>query len=837
MPMNKAKLLLLIAGFLQSFCFAQLKSPADFLGYPLGSKYTPHYKIVDYFRHVAAAIPSMVQLTEYGKTNEGRPLLLSFISSANNIRDLETVRKNNLGLTGLLPGGSSQVPAIVWLSYNVHGNETSSSEAAMMTLYELVGPSPRTKSWLENTVVIIDPCLNPDGRDRYVNWFSSVSGSKPNPLVEAREHNEPWPGGRTNHYYFDLNRDWAWQVQVESQQRIAKYNEWMPHVHVDFHEQYIDNPYYFAPAAQPYHEVITPWQRDFQSSIGRNHARYFDEMGWLYFTKEYFDLLYPSYGDTYPIYNGSIGMTYEQAGHSISGTSVITDIGDTLTLADRIMHHFTTGISTIETSSKNAGKLVSEFRNYFSNAVKNGVGEYKSYIIKYADEDEDRVKKLTELLDKNAIQYGKAAQINSRGLNYQTGKEEAFNTGEKNILVSSNQPKGALVKVLFEPNTLVVDSNTYDITAWSLPYAYGLNAYATKQPIGMAGPGWQRKTQDILNSDPSYGYIVQWNGVSAAKFVSALLQEGIRLRFSESPFELAGKNFGRGSVIIVKTSNQHIPRLWETVRKHALAAGVNLTAATTGFVDKGADFGSSKVRALKMRKVAVVTGKGTSANASGELWHFFDKEIDYPVTMVNLDDFTSLNWSKYDVIILPNGNYRFLNEKATADKLKDWVSEGGQLIALENAVSQLAKTDWAIKSKKAEESKDTSVYAPLRRYEDRERDFIPNNIPGSIFRIELDNTHPLAFGYPSYYYTLKMDDQIYEFFKEGGWNVGVLKKDRQVAGFVGSKLKSKMQDGLLFGTQNIGNGRIIYLADNPLFRGFWENGKLMLSNAIFLVGQ
>ncbi|MEJ7913340.1 MAG: M14 family zinc carboxypeptidase, partial [Chitinophagaceae bacterium] len=239
-------------------------------------------------------MPSMVKLQQYGQTNEGRPLLLAYVSSAENIINLEAIRTNNLSLAGLgekpVTPGSKQT-AVVWLSYNVHGNETSSSEVSLLTLYALADPSnTQTKGWLQNTVVLIDPCLNPDGRDRYVNWFRSVTGNNYNPVADAREHREPWPGGRTNHYNFDLNRDWAWQTQVESQQRMIVYNQWLPQIHVDFHEQGINNPYYFAPAAQPYHQLITDWQRSFQNTIGKNHARYFDEKGWLYFTREVFDL-------------------------------------------------------------------------------------------------------------------------------------------------------------------------------------------------------------------------------------------------------------------------------------------------------------------------------------------------------------------------------------------------------------------------------------------------------------------------------------------------------------------------------------------------------------------
>jgi hypothetical protein len=286
----------------------------------------------------------MVKLEQYGTTNEGRPLILLYVTSPENLSRLEAIRQNNLRLAGMTPdkmAPDEKGPAIVWLSYNVHGNETSSSEAALLTLYELVNPAnTKTKEWLQHTVVIIDPCINPDGRDRYVNWFNSVVGMRANPQPYTREHSEPWPGGRPNHYYFDLNRDWAWQTQIETQQRIVKYNQWLPQVHVDYHEQGYNNPYYFAPAAEPYHEVITGWQREFQTIIGKNNAKYFDQNGWLFFTKERFDLFYPSYGDTYPLYKGAIGMTYEQGGHSRGGAAVINHDGDTLTLWDRFHHRY-----------------------------------------------------------------------------------------------------------------------------------------------------------------------------------------------------------------------------------------------------------------------------------------------------------------------------------------------------------------------------------------------------------------------------------------------------------------------------------------------------------------
>jgi hypothetical protein len=840
--MIKKVLPLFVFLFFATILFAQTQSPEQFLGYKIGTRFTPHWKIVDYFKYVATANANTVRLQQYGQTNEGRPLLVVYVSTASNMANLENIRTNNLRLANIAAdnsNASTNTPAIVWLSYNVHGNEASSSEASMLTLYSLVHPAnAQTKQWLQNTVVVIDPCINPDGRDRYVNWYNSVVGKNYNASVDAREHNEPWPGGRSNHYNFDLNRDWAWQTQIESKQRLKLYNEWLPQVHVDFHEQYPDAPYYFAPAAEPYHEVITKWQRDFQTTIGRNHARYFDKNGWLYFTKQYFDLFYPSYGDTYPIYNGAIGMTYEQAGHGIAGLGVqMQKDGDTLTLVDRATHHFTTSLSTIEVVSQNAGRLITEFKKYFADASANGVGNYKSYIVRFTDNDVQRVNAMLELLQRNGIRYGTAKSTQVKGYNYETGKEENFTTSASDIVISSVQPKGALVKVLFEPKAALADSFTYDITAWSLPYVYGLKAYATTQRVDATNSDIAKITANNPAADV-YGYVIKWNSLQSAKLVGQLLQKGIRLRFSEGAFESGGQSFNRGSVIIVRTSNEYVPNLWQTVRELANTNNVQLYPVASGFVDKGFDFGSDKIHSLAKRRVAMLTGEGVSSTGAGEVWFTFDQELNYPITLINASDFSRIDWRDYDVLILPSGNYRFLADKASQEQLRNWINSGGNLIALEGATSQLSKLDWInFKSKKEDSTESKNSYDALRKYENRERENIPGITPGSIFRVELDNTHPLAFGYPNYYYTLKQDDNIYEFVKEGGWNVGVIKKEKQVAGFVGSKLQSRLQDGLLFGVQDQGRGHVVFLTDDVLFRNFWQNGKLLFYNAVFLVGQ
>jgi len=820
----------LICFFALSINAQQLKSPDEFLGYSLGTKYTVHYKMVNYFKMAAAAMPDKMQLKTYGTTNEGRELLMAVISAPENMSRIEDIRKNNLRNAGVLndKSGDPSMPTIVWLSYNVHGNETSSTETAMKVLFELLsGKNNEANNWLKNTIVIIDPCLNPDGRDRYVNWYNQIAGKNPDLDLISREHQEPWPDGRSNHYNFDLNRDWAWQTQVESRARIKVYNEWLPQVHCDFHEQnYADN-YYFAPAVEPYHEVITPWQRNFQVSIGKNHAKYFDKNGWLYFTKEVFDLFYPSYGDTYPVYNGSIGMTYEQAGNSSGGLDVKVNKDDTLKLTDRIAHHFTTSMSTIEIASANAMKLNQEFKKYFEDVKTNGSGNYKTYIINTSNKN--RTSSLIELLIKNNIEYSftKTGTV-VKGFRYNTGKEESYSTSASDLLISTMQSKGNLVRVLFEPQSKLADSVTYDITAWSLPYAYGLDAYAVKEKV--VGQPALVIGFNIIPDNNDYAYIIEYNSFKDGQLLAGLLKNGIKVRSAQKNFSFNGKNHNKGSLIVIRKGNENkIGNMLKMVGQ----SGSTITPVSSGFMDAGVDFGSDKNRLLNAPRVAMLTGEGVSSTAAGEVWHLFDQELDYPIHLINANTIGNESLKDIDVIILPDGNYKILADKES--NLKNWVRDGGKLIAIENAVTQMASGDWGIKSKKEnEESKDAS-YADLKRYENRERESVSSNIPGAIYKLNIDDSHPLAFGYTDYY-SLKMNANVFEFSKDG-WNVGVIKQENALSGFVGNAIKSKIKDGTVIGVQDYGQGKIVYFADNPIFRCFWENGKLLIANAVFLVGQ
>lgn len=825
-----------------AFASAQtVKSPDEFLGYQLGDRFTRHHEMIDYFKYIDAQYPN-VQITHYGKTNEDRPLIYTIITSQENFSKLEEIRQDNLKRTGLLQGTpSANKVAIVWLSYNVHGNEASGMEAAIKTLYELVSTT-RGQEWLKNTVVIMDPCINPDGRDRYANFNNIYANTTPNPNGDAAEHREPWPGGRANHYWFDLNRDWAWLQQIESASRVKVYNQWMPHIHVDFHEQGYNSPYYFAPAAEPFHPVITNWQREFQTMIGKNNAKYFDEKGWLYFTKEVFDLYYPSYGDTYPTYSGAIGMTYEQAGGGYGGLSITTEEGDPLTLEDRLTHHYTTGMSTVEVAAKNAVRVVDEFEKYFKENNTNPFGPYKSYIIK-ADNNVDKLEKLTKWMDQHAINYGHVgASRAGKGFDYQTQTQTSFTLAAEDIVVNTFQPKSRFITTVFEPQSKVPDSMTYDITAWNLFYAYDLKGYATTERIN-AGKVYQAKTVSNQVTQKPYAYLFKYESLKDVEFLGELLQKDIKVRAAQKAFSVNGNSFNAGTIIVTQMNNTHIPDFDKVVQTLASNHKRVLFTTTTGFVDRGKDFGSSDVAFIELPKIAVLCGDGTSSLSAGEVWNYFEQQIHYPLTQIRTNFFKRTDLSKYNVLIAPEGYYDIFDD-TQLEKISQWVSAGGKLIIIGDALESFADkkgfqlkkyaTDDAKKDAEKKEEADKKKDGMIR-YEDAERKQLSDYISGAIYRISVDNSHPLGFGLSSTYYSLKTGTLRFDFM-EDGWNVGVLKgAAKPVQGFAGYRANKKMDNSFAFGVQEKGQGSIVYFVDNPLFRCFWEQGKFVFGNAVFMV--
>ncbi len=844
---KKRYLLALLCLFIHAFQMVaqNVPTPNEFLPYRLGEQFTPHHLLVDYYRAVAKAAPNKMILKEYGKTNELRPLLYAIISSPENLKNIEQIRLNNLRRTGLIEGKADNTNpiAILWISMNVHGNEPASSETSMALLSELLNSENKEVSeWLKKTVVIIDPCVNPDGYHRYTHWYNNVADAQPNINAEAREHNEPWPYGRVNHYLFDLNRDWAWATQVETQQRLEVYKEWMPQVHPDFHEMGFQQSYYFNPAAEPIHRYVTPFQRDFQTEIGKNHAKYFDANGWLYFTKEVFDLFYPSYGDTYPTFNGAVGMTYEQGGIR-AGRAVLMENGDTLTLKNRIAHHLATALSTVEISAKNAARLCNNFSDYFQKNIQNPQGQYKTFVIK-ASSGKDKIKAFCVALDRHKIRYGLAGKASSAsGYDYRTMKTATTNIVAEDVIVSAYQPLGLLAQVLLEPEGELSDSLTYDITAWSLIHAYGLEATALKQRLEPSQPLiFERVVALEKPAQPPYAYLARWNSLNNVQFLSNITQRGVHVRTAREPFDAEGQHFERGTLLITRGDNSDLGENFDKiVTAAALLNQQSLVLVKTGFSEKGADFGSDKMDILQRPRVAIIYDDEVDNNSFGQLWYYFEQDLKMPVTSLHTKSLNNAILGSYNIICLTEGRYGAM-DSPRLERLREWIGNGGRLILIGEAVAafedkkgfELSKFPSKDESERAETLQTKQTLQ--RRYAhfcDAERTSLSDNLPGAIVKVTLDNSHPLAYGMGETYFSLKTNSLAYQPLKEA-WNVGYLRGEIEKLGFIGYNAAQSLRGSLVFSVQPIRRGSVVYMVDNPLFRNFWYQGKFLFSNAVFM---
>ncbi|MDI6401881.1 M14 family metallopeptidase [Balneolaceae bacterium ANBcel3] len=842
---NKAVQFLLILSILLWISviqvFGQLQSPESFLGFEAGERFVRPYEIHNYFVHVAEE-SDLVELKYYGTSWQDRALFAVFVSSEENISSLETIRLNNRRRAGLESGVSGGAEAtILWMSYGIHGNEASASEAAMHTLYELVsgetsqfGHTPeQIKHWLNETVIIMDPMLNPDGRSRYVSWYEQTTGRYPDLRPETREHVEPWPGGRGNHYYFDLNRDWLWLIQPESVYRSDFYYSWMPHVHADFHEMHT-NDYFFPPSAEPFHPLVTDWQREFQTLMGKNHAAYFDHYREGYFSAEWFDLFYPGYGDSWPTFNGAIGMTYEQMGHGRAGLGVLRENGDTLTLSGRIRNHHMAGMSTVETAAENKNRLIQEFQSFFADGPLKDQKRIMSYVVS-GNNSPDKLAALKGYLDRQEIEYY-FAEENSRmtGLEYLTGKTASRRTEKGDLVISLDQPKSVLAHLLFEPSPTLTHPETYDITAWALPYAFGLQAWRADRLIPEASrlPVEGNARSDRGPADHYYAFVIPWQDVLDAAFLGALLESGLTVHHSEKAFMAEGASFPPGSLVVLSGRNRHgKANAGETVFRLAEKHGRMVYPLRSGYTESGPDLASPSIHYLKKPTVAVAAGSSVQSTSLGEIWHFFDHKVDYPAALFELDRLERFPLKEYDVLVLPDGSY---SDTSTMDHLLEWVRDGGRLIAFPGAVRALANHDDVDIHLKVRE--DTSEVRQ-RRYEDRIRDNQEDRLGGAIYRVVTDDSHPLAFGMGSDYAVLRRGNMISEPLKEG-WNVGLVSgEEPRLAGWAGERIDKDQPGSLAFGTLSLGRGQIILFADNPLFRGFWRNGELLMSNAVFQTGM
>lgn len=840
----------------------KILKPSEFLGYELGEHFSYHSQIEAYLQ-LLDALSDRAELIEYGKTYERRPLYLLLISAPQHLASKDSIKKNIRRLVDTRKTDDAtakkiieSLPAVVWNSYNVHGNEASSSEAAMVVAYNLIaGQDSLVDAILQNEIIIIDPMVNPDGRERYVQWVNSKQTRfQSDPIAD--EHNEPWPRGRYNHYLFDLNRDWAWMTQIETQSRIKAFHEWMPVFHGDYHEMSPNESYYFAPPALPLNTnldmtLVQKWMEIY----GKGWADEFDKRGWSYFTKEVFDLHYPGYGDSWPTLNGAVGVTFEQAGGGAGPVYKRAD-GTLLRLRERIAHHWITSLSTLKTTLKFKNERLSDFYQFWKNAIAGADKEkYKAYVIP-PQADAGRVWEMIFLL----VQQGLEVYRSDRTLNISRvsgildDKPSIKNFPSESYIIPLKQPQRRFLQSLIELQHSVKDSIFYDISAWSVPIAFNVDCY--KSEIDVDVSAFRKITLadkpegKIIGGVSHYAYIINWSNLNAAKAVTELLNKNYKLSFASEQFRISGMNFERGSIVVFVGKNAD-KNVLEDVTLIAKKTGVDITATPTGWAEKGADLGSSKFINLSKPKILLVSDDPVSPIQFGSLWFMLDREYPLDYTTVSAGRFDHIQLSGYTTIILPEsyGNYASFIGKDGQQKLKDWINAGGTLIAMGEGAAFAGKNQSGLtellmnNEKKTEDKSDREkqdereLKQRIKYMARREREQFEqsNSFPGTILKIKIDTSHPLGYGYDdSPLYVMKASDESFV-LTQRGYNVGLFTKEAMVGGYANAAMINRIADTAYLLDEPLGQGHVIAFSDDPNFRWFWKGTSRLMLNALFFV--
>ena len=809
---------------------SQIPNPEAFLGYEIGEWHTRYDRLVAYFEALAEN-SEMAELQIVGHTNQRRPLVVLVISKKDNIQNLEEVRLTHLQLVDLqqnLPDVSA-MPAIINLAYSVHGNEPSGGEAAILTAYWLLASqSEMAQEIRENAVVMIDPAINPDGRDRHTNWANMHKGFPPVADPLDREHNEIWPSGRVNHYWFDLNRDWMPLAQVELQSKIAWYHTWYPNVVGDFHEMGTNSTYFFEPT-KPFGSENPVVPRKNYEDINSKFATYFvkalDNIGSLYWTKEVFDNSYPGYGSTYPDIQGGLGLVFEQG--SSRGHIQSSQRGD-ITFPFTIRNQLEISLATMEAGVKEREYMHRYLREFFETAVSEARADrVKAYV--FGDEyDDSRNRLFLKLLLDHKIQVFE----NNRDL---TAEGKSFKKG-KSWVVPTSQPQYRMVRSMFEKVTEFADSVFYDASSWTMALAYGM-PYAGQTAFQSGNELHELPAQDL--HFPEVGkyvaYLVDWSDYFAPKFLHHIQTAGLHAEVTALPFTSAtedgSKDFPAGSLIIPIGFQQHDEATVRQLLKEAAAtSGQHVYATTTGFSLKGIDLGSNNISAVRTPKVLMLIGQGTSQYEAGEIWHLLDTKVGMPITKMDLSLFNRVNLYDYNTLILPSGFYNILNN-SQINHLKDWLNRGGTIISLRSASQWLQSQEIVKEEYLSLELISEPAFLPFASRRDFEG---AKAIGGSIYLAYLDNTHPLGYGYRSKEIPVYRNSSIFFKPSKNKYQTPVRYTENPLlGGYISDANLEKVKQSASVLVSPVGQGRVIHFIDNPNFRGTWFGTNKLFLNAIF----
>ncbi len=800
------------------------------LGFEIGRRHAEPHDVVDYFEAVSET-SDRVTLRRHAVTVESRSLIHAVVTSPENHAQLEEIRRTNLRLSedpeSVSDDELATMPAVVYMGYSVHGNEASGSEAALLLIYHLAaGEGAGVQRILENAVVIIDPMLNPDGRDRFTSWANRNRGAVPVADPADREHDEPWPGGRTNHYWFDLNRDWLPVQHPESQGRIQLFHHWRPQLLTDHHEMEAEATFFFQPGIPSRDNPNTPERTiELTGRLGTYHAAALDDIGSLYYTKESYDDFYYGKGSTYPDINGSVGILFEQA--SSRALERETERG-TLTYPFTVRNQFVTSLSTLEGLLEMKDDFLRHQRDFYASSLRAAASfETQAYVIDRSD-DPSRAAELADVLRRHRIRIHElASAVQAGGRTFRPG--HAF-------VVPVAQPQARLIKAALERTTTFPDSLFYDVSTWTLPLAFGL-PYAELEDapsrlIGDEIANVERPQGRIVGGASPYGYAFEWGSYFAPRAVYALQEAGLSIRILKKPMTAAVSqgetSFGYGTVIIparqVDVTADAVHRL---VEDEASRNGLTVYALQTGLATAGPDLGSREAAVLEKPVVALITGESTSAYRAGEAWHLLSERFRIPVSLIDAADAGRIDLSRYNTMVLAGGSYSLLSHEA----VRAWTTAGGRLILLTDAV------DWGVENGiiqlTSRKSESDSLYRGVA-YADLPSARGAQRIGGSIFRAKLDVTHPLAFGYDDEVAVFRSGESFYEPSETPGTNVAIYADEPLISGYISDQLLPKARGAASIVADRLGSGRAIAIHDNPNFRAFWYGTNGLFLNAVFL---
>lgn len=794
-----------------------IPTPKSVIGHEVGEWHITHDKLVQYM-YALAQVSDRISIENRGSTFEGRPLLLLTITSPDNHTNIDQIQKDHIAATNGELTNFEDRPSVVYQGFSIHGNEPSGANAGLAVAYYLAAAEgPEIEELLNNIVILFDPCYNPDGLQRFAYWANTNRSMNLNPDPNDREYSEVWPGGRTNHYWFDMNRDWLPVQLPESRARIKTFHSWLPNILTDHHEMGTNSTFFFQPGIPSRTHPLTPkMNQELTKAIGQYHVKALDKIGSLYYSEESFDDFYYGKGSTFPDINGSIGILFEQGS---SRGHIQESVNGLLTFPFTIRNQFTTALSTLEAGLRLKSDLLEYQFNFYENARSEASKAGNKALIFGDEKDAAKTYHLAEILNRHQIKIHELKQETT--INGKTYKPNY------SYVVPKNQKNTRLINAMFEKRTTFQDSLFYDVSAWTFPLAFNLDYSETTTSVaGSEIKELSRKTSSV-SSKSNYAYLMEWHEYYSPKAVYAILKKGLRAKVSMKQFKSGELTFDYGTIMIpVQNQRLNSNDIFAELNSIAEETGVKFNPVGTGY-NEGIDLGSNNFRPLELPKIALLVGNGITSYDAGEIWHLLDTRYDIPVTKLDVKNFNRADLDRYNTIIMVN-NYSALS-KNQSKKLKEWVENGGSLIAYRNALRWLKSNEFL-----KPEFKSSSLTAKNISFEERGNFRGAQVIGGAIFEAEIDRSHPVNFGYKNNKIAMFRNTTLFMKADKNSYNNPIrYSTNPLLSGYISKPNLDSIANSVPLKIAGLGRGTVIGFTDNTNFRAFWYGTNKLLMNAIF----